>query len=84
MEMIITKEYERNVRNEKARPKDARLLDWQENFVQVFTYSSVKINSLIQEQHWTIRLIVGTKYGKWHNTGHSHENHKNNQIAVTT
>jgi len=50
MEMIITKEYEQNVRNEKARPKDARLLDWQENFVQVFTYSSVKINSLIQVQ----------------------------------
>ena len=50
MEMIITKEYEQNVRNEKAQPKDARLLDWQENFVQVFTYSSVKINSLIQVQ----------------------------------
>jgi hypothetical protein len=65
MEMIITKEYERNVRNEKARPKNARLLDWQENFVQfaqVFTYSSVKIKSLTQIQHWTIRLIVGTKY----------------------
>ena len=50
MEMIITKEYEQNVRNEKAQPKDARLLEWQENFVQVFTYSSVKINSLIQVQ----------------------------------